>query len=81
MTDFDQLTQYARDKVEATQTPLNLYHRAQVRKNAIDSLVTVIIASVVLGLSTTQFSGSTTVQSPAVKHFIQQELVASRVQP
>ncbi len=81
MRDFNQLTQYAREKVEATETPLNLYHRAQVRKNIIDSAITVIIASAVLALSTTQFTGNTTVQSPAVKTYIQQQLVASRTQP
>ncbi|MEI8281098.1 MAG: hypothetical protein WCG75_01715 [Armatimonadota bacterium] len=81
MRDFNQLTQYAKEKVEATETPLNLYHRAQVRKNLIDSVVTVIIASALLALSTTQFTGDTTIQSPAVKQYIQQELVASRTQP
>ena len=81
MKDFSQLTQYAKDKIETTETPLNLYHRAQVRKNIIDSVVTVIIASAVLALSTTQLYSKASIQSPAVKKFIQQELVASRNQP
>ena len=81
MRDFDLITRYAREKVETTQLPPSLYEKAQRRKNAIDSLVTVFIASVVLALSTTQVSSRATIQSPAVKKYIQQELVASRVNP
>ncbi len=81
MRDFNQLTQYAKDKVKATETPLSLYHRAQVRRNAIDSIITVVVASIVLMVSTTQIDSKASIKSPAVKKFIQQELVASRSNP
>jgi hypothetical protein len=79
--EFDRLTQYAKDKVMATETPLNLYKRAQLKKNAIDTLMTVVVASVVLAFSTTQLDSKASIQSPTVKKFLQQEMVASTTNP
>ena len=80
MRDFNQMTQYAKDKVKATETPMSLYHRAK-RRNAIDSLITVVVASIVLAVSTTQIDSKASIKSPAVREFIQQELVAARTNP
>ena len=81
MRELDRLTRYAKDKVHGTETPLNLYWQAQRRKDVMDTLGTVIIASIVMVLSTAQFASKATIQSPSIKNYIQQELVASMVTP
>lgn len=81
MKDFERLAQYAKDKVASTETPLSLYNRAIVRKNLIDSAITVLVSSIILALATIQLPSQTTIQSPAMKQAIQQDLVATVARP
>jgi hypothetical protein len=80
MREFDRLTAYAKDKVDAAETPMSLYLNAQRKKDTIDILLTVLVASFMLGIAT-QLTNSASVQSPAIKRVIQQDLVASRSNP
>ncbi len=80
MTNFDRLAAYAKERVEATETPISLYLNAQRKKDAFDILLTVVLATMMLGIAT-QLTNSASVQSPAIKRVIQQELVVSRPNP
>ncbi|MEI7984409.1 MAG: hypothetical protein WCI55_02175 [Armatimonadota bacterium] len=77
MTNFDRLTAYAKQRVDVTETPISLIVNAQRKKDAIDIVFTVLIASMMLGVAT-QLTNSASVQSPAIKRIIQQELLTSR---
>lgn len=81
MSKFDSLTRYARQRVETTQVPPSLYSKAELRKNVIDSLITLGLASLVVWLSTVQSSRRVEMQPPAVRQYVAQELVASGVRP
>lgn len=78
MKDFETFTRHARERVETTQVPPSLYSRAEFRKNAIDSLITIALASLVVSLSTIQSSHRVAMEPPAVKKYVAQELVASK---
>ncbi len=77
MRNFEQLTTYAKEKVETAETPMSLYMKAQRKKDAVDILLTVLVASLLLGIAT-KLTNSASVQSPAIKRVIHQELVTSR---
>lgn len=77
MSKWDSLTSHANDRVRTVQTPPNLYSKAAKRRNAIDSVITVALATLIISLSTTQLSSKVSIQSPVVREYLKQDLVAS----
>ena len=80
MRDFDALTTYAKDKVQATEMPSSLYSKAQLRKSIIDTTLTASLALLVIALSLSQNPPKVTVQSPMVTAYLQTELTASKAE-
>ena len=56
MKRFDSLASYAKEKIDNSTLPPGLYTRAQLKKNAIDSGITLAIASVMIYVSLIQSS-------------------------
>jgi hypothetical protein len=78
MKDFDSLLNHAKERVQATETPLSLYAKAERRKNLIDGIVTGAIASLLILVFVSSQTPAPTlkIQAPAVKEYIQNEIVA-----
>ena len=79
--DLDQLTCYAKEKVNTTEPPPGLYTRVHQRKAFIDSIVTVLLTSMVLLLTMHSKPSNISIQSPETRNFIRQELLATRETP
>ncbi len=78
MKRFDSLASYAKEKIDNSTLPPGLYTRAQLKKNAIDSGITLAIASVMIYVSLIQSSTRVHLQPVAVQQFVQSEVVATR---
>ena len=79
MKDLDNLTRYAKERVQTTQIPPSLYSRAEFRKNALDSMVTIVLATIIVMASTMQSSRRVRMEPPAVRDYLKQEFATVEV--
>ena len=79
MRDLDSLTRYAKERVQTTQIPPSLYSRAEFRKNALDSMITIILATIIVMASTMQSSRSVRMEPPAVREYAKHEYATVEV--
>ena len=78
MMDLDQLTCYAKEKVNTTELPPGLYTRIHQRKALVDSILTVLLTSTLLHFAIHSEPSNISIQSPETGYLIRQELLAAR---